>query len=438
MSSSTSKIQLNTSSIIGVPLDIPNNEFKIIVNNETFKTTNIIAYILSPKARKLLSESKNCSEITIETSEKGDFSFLFTLLDFKEHDISENQINFILEIIEKLENKEIDLYDENCSTSINNDNIFNLIKKHQQYGKLYSKNLIEDIEYIASHFYELCNDHENDLSNLDIDILMKITSNENLKLIKEDQLMMFINKLCSKDVKYSKLYENVIFAKVSNPLIIEFTKCFDMRDITPKIWEQICQRIHDNSGEKISDKELPIKNRYIINGINISNDEQEEFKGILTFLHERSNGHIEEEIDMSVSGTRDSSRLPKNMYPFESKNEQFASANELNSWICFDFKDKKISPSCYKIRSSYGDSNCWNLLNWVFEGSNDKKNWEVLDKQDNCPYLNGNGAIHAFNISNEDNKEYRCVRVRTTGPNRNGTYYLVMNTFELYGRIITP
>ena len=71
----------------------------------------------------------------------------------------------------------------------------------------------------------------------------------------------------------------------------------------------------------------------------ISNDEQEEFKRILTFLHEHSNGHIEEDITISFAYYPE-----RNEYPFESKNELFnenellASAEVLNSWLCFDFK----------------------------------------------------------------------------------------------------
>ena len=53
-----------------------------------------------------------------------------------------------------------------------------------------------------------------------------------------------------------------------------------------------------------------------------------------------------------------------------------------NSWLCYDFKEIKVKPTNYSIRS-----NCWNKkgwyhpLNWVIESSNDLIEWKVLDEK---------------------------------------------------------
>ena len=58
--------------------------------------------------------------------------------------------------------------------------------------------------------------------------------------------------------------------------------------------------------------------------------------------------------------------------------------NEAFSYFGVDLKNRKLLPSAYTLKNR--DSVSHILLNWMFEGSNDKINWTCLDKR---VYLTG-------------------------------------------------
>lgn len=68
-------------------------------------------------------------------------------------------------------------------------------------------------------------------------------------------------------------------------------------------------------------------------------------------------------------------------YPFECVdlsdiNNCFESDDEPNSWLCFDFKEKRVKINAYSIRAYDGG---FYLQSWRIDGSNDNKKWILLD-----------------------------------------------------------
>ena len=52
--------------------------------------------------------------------------------------------------------------------------------------------------------------------------------------------------------------------------------------------------------------------------------------------------------------------------------------NESSSWICLDFKEKRLFPTGYSLKSGE-----WcHLIHWVIEGSDDGCSWNELDRRD--------------------------------------------------------
>ena len=111
--------------------------------------------------------------------------------------------------------------------------------------------------------------------------------------------------------------------------------------------------------------------------------------------------------------------------------------NKQNSWFCFDFKNHKIIPSHYSIKTIAASSNDRHLKNWIIEGSNDKENWTILDEQKNCSYLNGSNNVHSFQIDKQEKneQEFEYLRIRQTGTNWYGDYYFYIFSIEFYGKI---
>lgn len=64
----------------------------------------------------------------------------------------------------------------------------------------------------------------------------------------------------------------------------------------------------------------------------------------------------------------------KNVVDFDRDNTYFSN-NVENNWIKYDFKEKKVHPTHYSIKSHTSIATPSHLKNWVVEGSNDDSNW---------------------------------------------------------------
>lgn len=114
----------------------------------------------------------------------------------------------------------------------------------------------------------------------------------------------------------------------------------------------------------------------------------------------------------------------------------FNTRSEANSWICFDFKSRRVIPSAYSIKTIKGNPNHFYPKSWVIEGSNNNSIWQTIDSHNNCSFLKGNNITHVFRIAGKKTKAFRYIRMRLTGPNWNDTFHLGMESFEIFGTLI--
>lgn len=156
-----------------------------------------------------------------------------------------------------------------------------------------------------------------------------------------------------------------------------------------------------------------------------------QFDGIINFLKTKSNGNIENEIAITASSTRNDSFLPIFSISYDDPNKRFISETQSNSWLCFDFKQHRVTVTDYTIRTD-------NIVgckpkSWVIEGSENYRSWDTIDTQNNCPILNEVSKTHTFTVSNQNNKKYRYIRMRLTSRNWGDCDCLRLNSFEIYG-----
>lgn len=154
-----------------------------------------------------------------------------------------------------------------------------------------------------------------------------------------------------------------------------------------------------------------------------------DFNGIINYLRKQPN-----QINFTASSSVNGNCLPSNVSLYENKEKIFHSEDKPNSWICLDFNGHRIIPTDYTLRTSYG--HCAQPRSWVFECSNDNANWESLDEENNQECLKGMGFIHTFKIRNQTSKEFRYIRIRSTGPDWNNWNYLILDSIEIYGKLI--
>jgi hypothetical protein len=114
----------------------------------------------------------------------------------------------------------------------------------------------------------------------------------------------------------------------------------------------------------------------------------------------------------------------------------FQSTGEPKQWICYDFKDMRVSVTHYRLLSyKYGPGNS-HLRSWVVEGSEDSSNWRELDRRDDDGSLNGNDFVGSFAVRSV--AESRFIRLRSTGKSWNGSDHLLLRAFELFGGLRIP
>lgn len=118
------------------------------------------------------------------------------------------------------------------------------------------------------------------------------------------------------------------------------------------------------------------------------------------------------------------------------KNSRFVSENEKDQFVCLDFIDIKVKPNKYSIMSSIGSiPKSENPQSWLIEGSNDKKNWDILDEENGEKSIDGKGLSNTIAIK-EPKDFYRYLRIRQTGESTTeNSYTLKIGQIEFFGEI---
>ena len=420
-----SKIKLLTNSISHVPLDIYEKDFVFIVNEQPFETRRIVSDLISPTVSKLHQNDPTVSEFRITTSTKGDFQTILDLVSFETKEIiKEEEIDFIAEVFEQLGI-------ENASVKTNKlhltmDNVIELIAKHERFSHFYASNLTREIEYLSRHMFEMKEKHKEHFLNLSSATIERVISNDHLQIESEDQLLNLIDRLYIKNNEFSKLYEFVFFSNVGSEAIEEFLSIFNFDDLTTGAWLSIAKRIHC----EVKRNEKQLESRRYSREIKYSN---ENFNGVFNYLSKNSN--IDEEVSVTASsnGGGDWHQL----IDIGNTNNCYYTNSESNPSICFEFKKHRIMPTNYTIRAHNSSSGNRHPKSWIIEGSEDNKKWIKIDERIDCSFLNGAKRVHTFHIKNEEEKEFKFIRIKhinNTWDNSNNAIYIC--SIEFYGNLI--
>ena len=257
--------------------------------------------------------------------------------------------------------------------------------------------------------------------------------------------MQIINSLYSNDKKYSILYENVCFIYVTTSIIKEFISIFDFNDMTNSMWNLLCERLEKEIDENNENRRKRRKTRSKQNGnfLQTTNcfyppENENSFDGILSFLRNKTNNNINSVVNITSSScfSPSENNQPENVVIYEDRKKAFWSDLIKNSWLCIEFKENRIIPSDYKIRSCSCSPNWAHPKSWVIETSNDNESWSIIDEVTNCPFLNGQGLVHTFKIKKELKDEVRFIRMRGIGPDWQGTSSLMIDSIEFYGTLL--
>ena len=158
-------------------------------------------------------------------------------------------------------------------------------------------------------------------------------------------------------------------------------------------------------------------------------DSSNPFNGIIAHLNQQAGGNVHQKGVVNITSSSDNHNKCYNLVDY-GWNSYWFSNNSPNSWVMFDFKEKKVSLSSYSLKS---DGNGYHhLLQWKLEGSNDGSSWTCLDSR-NTQDLNRNYRVKNYSTNNHDS--YRYIRITMTGKNSGSYDYFRLSQIEFFGTL---
>lgn len=466
-------------------------QFKFIIGKKEIIMNRFFAEFISPRVSHM-----HFSDPTINSIYLDDFIFAnpkYKICPFNENEDEKNSSSFedlfsdeMIKLIKDLSHGyEVELDELNgiklslISLVIGNEEIY------QQINKLYPLIINENegdqdrnieymierlkyfhscfddeqiIDFISSHFYKI---DQNKLLTLPKSVLYSIISNSKLIIESENSLYQFINKLflninsekekLEKD-KYNNIilfYENVEFSQLDENIFSQFISQFDFTEMTNLLWKKLCKCFSFDSSSLSSNiqpsSEVRLK-RYFK-----SHKYQEflydsyfdnQFNGIIHHLTEICHGNVHHKgiVSVTASSFLNYLHFPKCVVNLDDNKHYYQSTfDDKDAWICYDFKEFKVHPTHYAIRSRYDASDVnGSPCNWCIEGSNDNQSWEILDTRKKETSLKYANASNVFEIQKKLAKDefYRYLRIHQTGPNTAENSYFTLSALEYFGAFI--
>jgi hypothetical protein len=105
-----------------------------------------------------------------------------------------------------------------------------------------------------------------------------------------------------------------------------------------------------------------------------------------------------------------------------------------NNWICYDFKERRIEPTHYTIRTYDSGPGCSHLKSWLVETSADGKSWREVAREEGNKQLNGPRFTATFPVAGGG--ECRFIRLVNIGRDHFGNDTLVISAWEIFGSLV--
>jgi hypothetical protein len=171
--------------------------------------------------------------------------------------------------------------------------------------------------------------------------------------------------------------------------------------------------------------------------------------GIIAFLTRKFGGNVHDKHIVSITASSQWSAGARDSGHYAAKNaadlkldKGFRSGvqivpvpGEPNNWLCYDFKERKIIPTHYTIRSSYNENpGGQNPKAWRVEVSEDGKAWTEVDRQDNYLEFNNRNIVRRFEMA--ETGLARFVRLVHVGGNWANDSCLEISGWEIFGHLI--
>lgn len=442
----------------------PESEFRFIFGQHEIKMNNIFAEFISPFVSQIHRSDPTIEYIEfsnktyqksyqfIEKINDDVFSLFEKLSQGESISISKEQskqlqiISILLKNIE-LFNKINELFKMNTNEENFESQVEFVTFLEENPYMIDMSEQSNSIKYIASHLYSI---DKNKVIKLPKNVFYLIVKNKFLMIENEDSLLELINEFFDKNTKLDKndiepklsiidFYEEIDFDFLSEDKFKEFIENFDPNEITTSLWLKLKRCFYVNKNlpkENIGNRYNPVGTKFEYDGQN-----QNAFKGIICHLTKECGGNVDDKgvVKVTASSIFCNSSIAKYAVDLNDCTHYFETNNIENSWLQYDFKNQKVHPTHYTIRTRHdGGKGNNHPKKWDIEGSNDGNKWITLDSRQDITCLDDKNAIHTFDIqsSQQNNEFYQFLRIRFTGLNTANNNYTALSALEYFGTII--
>ena len=155
------------------------------------------------------------------------------------------------------------------------------------------------------------------------------------------------------------------------------------------------------------------------------------FNGIVAHLRGECGGNPHERGVISIKASS-SARNHFHQVVDYGWNDYWHSNNEVNAWVQFDFKSRRVCLSGYSLKSHNGSHHF--PVSWAIEVSDDGSTWEAVDLR-NTRDLVGSNIERTYECNRQSDRFVRFVRMRQTGKTSDNEDWLSLSQIEFFGKL---
>jgi hypothetical protein len=402
------------------------SDFTLRLRGQKVECSRFEAAFISPRITAILLQDPTIDEYEIEfeldSAQEFDSECVKSLISLARNgsfEVTESNFDFVKRIATSLGNSELcESLGEFISEggAVDASNVVERLSLYEVLGVSRSN----ELDYLSSHLYEL---EGTVLKGLSHEHLKTVFESQQLHISSEDWLLDFILELGS---DYFDLLGCVRTEYLSQPAMSRLLDSISREEFDDELWKSLCRRLL----LFVPSNPLP-DSRFV--GVGFPLDPSQPFKGIISHLSAECGGNVHTHGIVSITASSTCRNACHQVVDYDWKN-YWCTDNVANSWIQFDFKSRRISPTHYTIRSDGSGYN--HLLTWSLDGSNDGTSWTPLDRRDTND-LNGNYVVKSYDCQSNQSPSsgFRFVRLTQTGADSSGSNYLLLGNLEFFGKM---
>jgi hypothetical protein len=252
----------------------------------------------------------------------------------------------------------------------------------------------------------------------------------------EDSFFDFIkSEVESRGEDFISLLSHVDLLCLSRWKMDEYLEIVNSNTLTLGIWERIGARLREAEFTPLVRSVLHTSRRlrFIRPGC-------DHFDGIFSFLKQESGGNCLKNNTIAATASNTSGGALHYLFDKSDYGQTayWQHGNVLNGYFEIDFKDRRLAMTHYSIHNSLDHVSEYHFLKtWTVEGSNDGKEWTVIDSRRNEESLHGKDKVEVLFACNGDTQhEFRFIRLYQRGLSHDPQYYhFLISQFEVFGTL---